>query len=1049
MVDDDGAGTMTTTQFDAGATFAGYRIEEEIGRGGMGVVYRALDLSLERPVALKLIAPELATDEGFRKRFLRESRLAASLDHPHVLPVFSAGEERGQLYLAMRYVEGEDLKTLLRREGTLPTEQAVHICAQVAEALDAAHRRGLVHRDLKPANVLLDVSGEAYLADFGLTKQVGSASTETGQLVGTLDYLAPEQIRGEEIDGRTDVYALACVLYECLAGQAPFHRPTEAELLWAHMQEDPPALSSQPDLDPVFRRALAKEKEERYESAAVFVEAAAAAIGLETPRLRRRRRLVRRSRLLVAAGVLLLAGAAIAVGVAITRPSEPEPVGNAVAAIEAANGGVSSYTATGTTPSNVVIGGGSVWVLNADDRTISRIDPRTRRIVKTFGTPGVPTDLAFEDGSLWVGNGSVASVGLASQGYTSSVVRIDPETYLVSATITLPYDHSVDPAFSSPLSRLAAYRGSVWAISPDQTVSRIDTRTARVVERVPVRLANTIAAGKEGVWVTRNDSDVTRIDPRTGRIGQTISVPAAGFAGIAVGDGSVWAGDPWDGTVWRIEPGPHPTTRTIAVGPGVAFIAFADGAVWAANFIQDTVSRIDPRTNTVTSTVPVAGTPLGIAADRDLVWASTAGELRAGALPASVCGQVESGGKTPDLLIASDFPLQGGGQHHVSRFMADAIRFVLRRHGYRAGEYVVGYQSCDDSTAQSVGSDYFKCALNAKAYARTTQLVGLIGPYMSYCAEVQLPILNRASSGSVPVISSSNTNPGLTRAGPGAPPGQPESLYPTGVRNYLRVVPGDDLAGAADAVFAKQLGLRKVYVARDDYVGYASGFTRAARRIGLPIAGSAVWAPQGENTNQRRRQASINGALARRVARSGADGVFLGGLGFNGGYTFLRALRARVGPEFPIIVTDAFFPVSQIMRDAGSAALNTYVSFPGLGTLSPRGRRLWSSFVASHPGGTVPNGTYAPQTLQAAELMLAAIARSDGTRASVLRELRRLRDPDGVLGPSRFDANGDVTPEHVTVFRITGRTPRSANLVSDFDGSVPFRVVSVPSGILD
>src|SRR5262249_18182414 len=148
--------------------------------------------------------------------------------------------------------------------------------------------------------------GEAYLADFGLTKQVGSASTETGHLVGTLDYLAPEQIRGEEIDGRTDVYALACVLYECLAGQAPFHRSTEAELLGAHMQEDPPSFSSRSELDPVFRRALAKEKDERYESAAAFVEAAAAAIGLETPRLRRRHKLIRRSRLLVATGVLLL-----------------------------------------------------------------------------------------------------------------------------------------------------------------------------------------------------------------------------------------------------------------------------------------------------------------------------------------------------------------------------------------------------------------------------------------------------------------------------------------------------------------------------------------------------------------------------------------------------------------------------------------------------------------------------------------------------------------------------------------------------------------------
>jgi len=175
----------------------------------------------------------------------------------------------------------------------------------------------------------------------------------------------------------------------------------------------------------------------------------------------------------------------------------------------------------------------------------------------------------------------------------------------------------------------------------------------------------------------------------------------------------------------------------------------------------------------------------------------------------------------------------------------------------------------------------------------------------------------------------------------------------------------------------------------------------------------------------------------------------MGGLGFNGGYTFLRALRAQVGREFPVIVTDAFFPVPQMMRDAGPAALNTYVSFPGLGTLSPRGRRAWRAFEATQPGGRVPDGTYAPQTMQAAELMLAAIARSDGTRDSVLRELRRLRDPDGVLGPSRFDANGDVTPEHVTVFRITGRTPRSANLVSDFRGSVPLRVVSIPSSLLD
>ena len=163
------------TAFTPGMMFAGYRVESLVGRGGMGVVYRATDLSLERPVALKLIAPELAAGRAFPRRFLREPRLAASLDHPNVIPIYEAGERDGQLYLAMRYVEGSDLKTLLERDGTLAPERALPVLAQVAGALDAAHRRGLVHRDVKPANVLLDEDGHAYLTDFGITKQVGGA----------------------------------------------------------------------------------------------------------------------------------------------------------------------------------------------------------------------------------------------------------------------------------------------------------------------------------------------------------------------------------------------------------------------------------------------------------------------------------------------------------------------------------------------------------------------------------------------------------------------------------------------------------------------------------------------------------------------------------------------------------------------------------------------------------------------------------------------------------------------------------------------------------
>ena len=183
----------------------------------------------------------------------------------------------------MRYVEGEDLKTLLAREKTLEPERALRICGQVAEALEAAHAKGLVRRDVKPANVLLDEHGQAYLSDFGLTKQLGGAPTETGRLVGTLDYLAPEQIRGEEVDGRTDCYALACLLYECLTGTAPFHRETEAETLWAHMQQQPPPLHDYPQLDPVFARELAKEREERFPTCVDLVDSAREALGLETP----------------------------------------------------------------------------------------------------------------------------------------------------------------------------------------------------------------------------------------------------------------------------------------------------------------------------------------------------------------------------------------------------------------------------------------------------------------------------------------------------------------------------------------------------------------------------------------------------------------------------------------------------------------------------------------------------------------------------------------------------------------------------------------------
>jgi serine/threonine protein kinase len=228
------------TELTSGTGVAGYRVERLLGRGGMGAVYLAEDTSLGRKVALKLLGPELAADERFRERFLRESKLAASLDHRGIVPIYQAGESDGTLFIAMRYVEGSDLRTVLG-EGALEPARAIATLEQVADALDAAHASGLVHRDVKPGNILLDTRGHAYLSDFGLTKQASSQSglTQTGQLVGTLDYVAPEQIEGREVDGRADVYSLTCVLYECLTGTKPFARESEVATLWAHINEPP------------------------------------------------------------------------------------------------------------------------------------------------------------------------------------------------------------------------------------------------------------------------------------------------------------------------------------------------------------------------------------------------------------------------------------------------------------------------------------------------------------------------------------------------------------------------------------------------------------------------------------------------------------------------------------------------------------------------------------------------------------------------------------------------------------------------------------------
>ncbi|WP_405139414.1 serine/threonine protein kinase [Sphaerisporangium sp. NBC_01403] len=276
-----------------GAQVGDYLVEAVVGRGGMATVYRARDHRLGRAVALKVLAPQLSQDQRFRDRFVRESRLVAGIDHPNIIPIYEAGESDDLLFIAMRYVEGADLRKLIQASGPMPVARAYRLFSQIASALDSAHQHGLVHRDVKPANILVAEGSDRdpehiYLTDFGLTKSTYSEAglTSHGHFMGTPRYVAPEQIRGLPVDGRSDLYAFACVVYEALSGLPPFQRDTELALLYAHVSHEPPPLTPyRPDLphavNQVMSRALAKTPDDRFSTCGQFVAALRDAISGE------------------------------------------------------------------------------------------------------------------------------------------------------------------------------------------------------------------------------------------------------------------------------------------------------------------------------------------------------------------------------------------------------------------------------------------------------------------------------------------------------------------------------------------------------------------------------------------------------------------------------------------------------------------------------------------------------------------------------------------------------------------------------------------------
>ena len=608
-----------------GSEFAGYRIESVLGRGGMGVVYLAEHIGMGRKVALKVLASDLAEDERFRERFVRESRLAASLEHPNIVPIHEAGEVGGTLFIAMRYVEGTDLRALLREHGALERQRAATIVSQVAGALDAAHARGLVHRDVKPGNVLIatavgSVGDEhVYLSDFGLTKRTSSDSgiTGTGQFVGTLEYAAPEQFEGKSLDARTDVYSLGCLLYECLTGQPPFRRDSDAAQMYAHLMEQAPAPSSlRPELpkaiDPVVSRAMAKKPDDRYDGAGAFAAdvrralAPAPAEGVSTGGPVRGAR----SRTVIAAVAAVAALGAVVIAIIVTlslsgggadapgpgTSSSPTVVGppiGSVVEIDPSTGTilstVSGILIRGPRP-RMAVGEGGVWVL--DLFVVTHVDPESETVENSFHYPG-SAQFGFVR-AIAVGLGDlVMTTSSETAGITSGgLAQIDPATDRI---------HTTEYPVGGAPTGLAMGSGAIWETFGGGTLLRIDPRTFEIAERFDLGGSlDTLAVSDQAVWVGDElSSSVRFVDPETGEASEPIQVN--GLDSLTADGTSVWVLDRGSGTVTNVDPaagigravrvGDDPTD--MVAGLGALWISDGGGALWRVDLVTDEATSVE------------------------------------------------------------------------------------------------------------------------------------------------------------------------------------------------------------------------------------------------------------------------------------------------------------------------------------------------------------------------------------------------------------------------------------------------------------------------
>jgi YVTN family beta-propeller protein len=675
-----------------GSVFAGYRIEGVAGEGGMGRVYRATQVALNRPVALKLIVPELANDADFRARFERESYLSASIDHPNVIPVYEAGEADGRLFIAMRWVEGTDLRSLIASEERLDPSRVVAIVVQIAAALDAAHSGGLVHRDVKPANVMLTAAHEqehAYLTDFGLTKRTASTSglTRTGHFVGTPDYTPPEQIKGERADARSDVYALGCLLFHALTGQTPFDRDTEVAKMYAHLHDPPPSVvetvpGTPVGLDAVIRRALAKEADQRYPSAGDLGRAARSALtgadpsqperslatGLAAPGAPEAAPTVEAPDAAPTAPATVPTAPAPASTVpaspaapTVRPPAPPEehprrralPIALvALVALGAVGGvlavaGVFSGDSKNESPS--AAGDGSKISSDSTGST-------TPKAVATIPAGNGPDGIAVDGNTVWVSN---------SEGNT--LTRLDTETNKAIGK-PVPVGHNPD--------NVAAADGVVWVANTDDgTVTRLEADPEPGASST-VRVGSGpegLSLGKRLVWVANGDSDsVSRIDRGSATtVGAPIGVGNKPI-GLFVGEGNVWVTNSFSRTVTRIDPSTAKVIgQPVRVGKNIRSVTEGDGSTWVSSVDEDTVTRLDPKSGQVVGDpITVGDRPKEMVVAGGFLWVVNEGSnsvSRIDTKAGNVVGSPIKVGTTPVGIAA------GAGSLWVSNNASDTV----------------------------------------------------------------------------------------------------------------------------------------------------------------------------------------------------------------------------------------------------------------------------------------------------------------------------------------------------------------------------------------